>query len=148
VSDIALKNPAELAGRLALRDSRRLLLVDAPPSLEELLSREAPSGSSIASIPADAIRSVKQSFDAILAWREDRVGSRAFFETLLKRLDLSATLWIVTAMKKVTGPQTPAARRLELSDLVKAFSGAGFRHDREVRVSAWHVAYRFVRRKT
>ena len=146
MDDVPLKNAAALTGRLALGDCRRLLLVDTPRSLEELLSREAPSGSSVSSIPGRAIRSVKESFDAIVAWREDRVGSRALFEALLKRLELSGTLWVVTAMKKVTGPQTPAVRRLELSDLLKAFSGAGFRHDRQVRVSAWHMAYRFVRR--
>ena len=55
---------------------------------------------------------------------------------------------MVTALKKVRGPLTPAIHRLELSDLVKAFEKEGLTHDREVRVSAWHVAYRFVKPKT
>ena len=90
----------------------------------------------------DAIRAVKESFDAVMVWRENRAGSRAVFDGAVKRLE-SGPLWIVTALKKVRGPETPAVHRLELPDLVKAFEKEGFVHDREVRVSAWHVAYRF-----
>jgi hypothetical protein len=41
---------------------------------------------------------------------------------------------------------TPAVHRIELPDLVKAFAKDGLAHDREVRVSAWNVAYRFRRK--
>ena len=51
-------------------------------------------------------------------------------------------------MRKVRGPTTPAVHRLELSDLVKGLGKAGLVRDREVRVSAWHVAYRFAKGKT
>jgi len=61
------------------------------------------------------------------------------------RLEPGGALWIVTAMKKVRGPRTPAVHRLELSDLVKAFQKEGLAHDRDVRVTAWNVAYRFVK---
>ena len=91
----------------------------------------------------DAIRAVKDTFDAILLWREDRAGSRAVFDGALKRLEPAGVIWAVTAMRKVRGPVTPAVHRLELSDLVKGLGKAGLAHDREVRVSAWHVAYRF-----
>jgi hypothetical protein len=69
------------------------------------------------------------------------------FDGAVKRLEPDGILWVVTASKKVRGPTTPAVHRLELSDLVKAFSKEGFTHDREFRVSAWHVAHRFTRRK-
>ncbi len=48
-------------------------------------------------------------------------------------------------MKKVQGPRTPAAHRLNLDDLIKAFAKDGLTCDREVRLSAWHTAYRFTR---
>jgi hypothetical protein len=147
MDDVSLKNQGELAARLALGQAPRLLLVDAPPSLEQLLARARPSESPLSAVAGTAIRSVKERFDAILVWRENRVGSRSLFEVLLKRLEPSGVLWVITAMRKVIGPATPAAHRLELSDLVKAFEREGLSNDREARVSAWHVAYRFAKSK-
>src|SRR5207249_7451922 len=91
-----------------------------------------------------SIRSVKDKFDAILVWREDRSGARSIFESAVGRLEPGGALWVVTAMRKVRGPKTPAVHRLELSDLVKGFGKNGLANDREVRVSGWNVAYRFV----
>ena len=65
-----------------------------------------------------------------------------------RRLEPSGQIWVVTTMKKVRGPETPAIHRLELADLLKAFAPHGFRQDHEARLSAWHVAYRFVKRET
>lgn len=134
-----------LASRLALSEAETLLLVDAPPSVRDLLDSERPDGRPVRAIAGEAVRSVKESFDAILAWREDRDGSRALLDQLGKRLSANGALWVVTAKKKVIGPKTPAARRIELSDLVTAFSKQGLIHDREAKISAWNVAYRFRR---
>jgi len=134
-----------LASRLALSEAESLLLVDAPPSVRELLDSERPPGRPVRAIAGEAVRSVKESFDAILAWREDRDGSRSLLDQLVKRLSPAGALWVVTAKKKVIGPKTPAARRIELTDLVTAFSKQGLIHDREAKVSAWNVAYRFRR---
>jgi hypothetical protein len=141
-----LKNAPELAGRLELADAPRLLLVDAPENLEALIAAERGPDRKPETIRAESIRSVKGDFDAALVWREDRVGSRALLDRVVTHLAPQAVLWVVTAMRKVTGPRTPATRRLELPDLVSAFSKAGLRQDREARISAWHVGYRFVRR--
>lgn len=140
-----LKNPADLAARLELVQPERVLLIDPPPGLASLVegARVAPRTTRLGS--GDALRMVKESFDAILVWREDRGGSRSVFDGAIKRLDRGGAIWVVTALKKVRGPTTPAVHRLELSDLVKAFAKAGLAHDREVRVSAWNVAYRFRR---
>lgn len=146
VKDVPLKNPAALLERLALESANRLLLVDAPPSLASLLGDNRPIEKRPASIDARAIRSVKEEdFDAILVWREDRAGSRSLFDAVLKRLSPQGVLWVVTALKKVMGVTTPASRRLERSDLEKAFAAKGLSCDRETRVSAWHVGYRFVK---
>jgi len=138
-----LKNPADLAARLELVQPERVLLIDPPPELASLVegARVAPATTRQAS--GDALRMVKESFDAILVWREDRGGSRSVFDGAIKRLDRGGAIWVVTALKKVRGPTTPAVHRLELPDLVKAFAKDGLAHDREVRVSAWNVAYRF-----
>jgi len=146
--NLPLKNPADLAARLDLVQPERVLLIDSPPELASLVegARGAPRTTRQAS--AAALRMVKESFDAILAWREDRGGSRSVFEGAIKRLDQGGAIWVVTALKKVRGPTTPAVHRLELSDLVKAFAKDGLAHDREVRVSAWNVAYRFRRPET
>jgi hypothetical protein len=93
------------------------------------------------------VRSIKETFDCILLWQESRVGSRALFEAAVKRLEPEGRLWIVTAMRKVKGPRTPSIHRLVESDLVKAFAKDGLVRDREARLSAWHEAYRFVRKK-
>jgi hypothetical protein len=144
--DITLKNPADLVGRLDLGSPGRLLLVDVPDALAAAIAGERPADSPPETVGAEAVRSVKSDFDAVLIWREDRAGSRAVLDRLVKRLKPGAVVWVVTAMRKVIGPRTPAARRLELADLVAAFSKAGLRHDREARITAWHVGYRFVSR--
>lgn len=139
-----LRNASELARRLDLVDPEELLLVDSPDAFERLLAEQRPPPRGLEAVESRAIRSVKRRFPAILVWREDRVGSRALFESLVKRLEPHGTLWVVTAMKKVTGVKTPASRRLELPDLRKAFAPERLVCDREFRISAWHVAYRFV----
>jgi hypothetical protein len=123
-------------------------VIDAPEPVSDLLRRGRPEPLLTRETAGDAIRAVKETFDAILVWREDRAGSRAVFDGALKRLEPAGVVWAVTAMRKVRGPTTPAVHRLELSDLVKGLGKAGLAHDREVRVSAWHVGYRFVRRET
>lgn len=140
----ALKNPGELVGRLELDRPKTLLLIDVPEPVAELV-RRARAEREARESTGDAIRAVKETFDAVLVWREDRAGSRAVFDGALKRLAPDGVVWAVTAMRKVRGPTTPAVHRLELSDLVKGLGKAGLANDREVRVSAWHVAYRFTR---
>lgn len=141
----ALKNPAELAARLGLAPVRRLLLVDAPPELVDLVSSARdPESDSPELAEADRLRPVKKTFDGILLWREDRVGSQSVLETLARKLEPGGRLWVVTAMRKVTGPRTPAIHRLGLADLTRILEKAGLTHDLEVRVSSWHVGYRFV----
>ncbi len=142
-----LKNPADLVGRLELGRPDRVLLVDSPEELARLVENARSGEGTTRETSGDAIRSVKEKFDAILIWRENRSGSRSIFEKAVERLEPGGALWIVTAMKKVRGPSTPAVHRLELSDLVKAFQKEGLAHDREVRVSAWNVAHRFVKRE-
>lgn len=128
---------------MELEGPDRLLVIDAPEPVMELLRRARSARLLTHRAEGDTLRAVKESFDAILIWREDRAGSRAVFDGALKRLAPGGVLWAVTAMRKVRGPTTPAVHRLELSDLVKGLGKAGLAHDREVRVSAWHVAYRF-----
>jgi hypothetical protein len=146
-SALALKNPRELAARLDLAAPERLLLVDAPDPLQSLLAQDRGAGRPADAVAGDALRSVKGEFDAALVWREDRSGSHALLDRVVSRLAPRAALWVVTARRKVIGPRTPAARRLELADLVAAFSKAGLRNDREAGITPWHVAYRFVRER-
>ncbi|HSD72988.1 MAG TPA: hypothetical protein VLE54_09355 [Thermoanaerobaculia bacterium] len=141
-----LKSPGELVARMELDAPERLLLVDAPGELARLFESARSEPRTTVSTSGDAIRAVKNAFDAVLVWREHRGGSRSVFDGAVKRLEPDGILWVVTASKKVRGPATPAVHRLELSDLVKAFSKEGLTHDREFRVSAWHVAHRFTRR--
>jgi hypothetical protein len=143
----ALKNPAELPGRLGLDGTPSLLLVDAPPALADLLASSRPRGSEITKSEGRALSAVKGRFPAILLWREDRVGSRSVLASAVRRLDAQAVLWVVTARKKVVGPRTRSVHRLELNDLIRELEPRGLAYDREVPVSAWHVAYKFVRRK-
>jgi hypothetical protein len=140
-----LKNPGELSGRLDLSAPGRLLLVDSPGELTTLLRGGRDAASEIVEIEGEAIRSVKERFDAILIWRENRIGSHAILDRAVQKLAEGGVLWVVTAMRKVIGPRTPAAHRLELADLKAGLSKKGFRHDREVRVTAWNVGYRFVK---
>lgn len=141
---IPLRGRAEIVERLELSTASRVLLVDAPPGLEEILRGAVSPGVEIQSAEARSIRAIKDTFDLILLWHESRVGSRALFEAAVKRLEPAGRLWVVTAMRKVQGLRTPAIHRLELADLEKAFAKPGLKRDREARLSAWHVAYRFV----
>ncbi len=143
MKDAPIKNPGELVARLELDRPERLLVIDAPEPLSDLLRRARSEPLLTREITGDAIRAVKETYHAIFVWREDRAGSRAVFDGAVKRLEPGGVVWAVTAMRKVRGPTTPAVHRLELSDLVKGLGKAGLVHDREVRVSAWHVAYRF-----
>ena len=89
---------------------------------------------------------LKDTFDWILVWQESRIGSRAVLDSALKRLAPDGRLWAVTALRKVQGPKTPAAHRLEPGDVEKAFAKERLSSDREARLSAWHVAHRFTRK--
>ena len=142
---IPLKNPSELAARLDLAPESRLLLVDAPEELASVL-RTARPDAAIESVAEKGLRGVKESFDAVLVWRENRAGAQALLETARKRVGEGGALWIVTAMRKVTGPATPASHRIERRDLDKILGRFGLACDRETRVSAWHEAYRFRKR--
>ncbi len=146
MSGLALKNPAELPARLDLGGTESLLLVDAPESLADLLA--ASRGLKAETVLAEerALSGVKETFRAVLLWREDRVGSRVALENAIKRLHPGGVLWVVIAMKKVRGPRTPAVHRLELDDLAKGLDRHGLSHDREVRITSWHVAHRFTSR--
>ena len=142
---IPFRSPAEIVDRLELPSATRALLVSAPPELSAIVAGDSAPPVPIEATAAEAIRSVKDRFDFILLWQEDRVGSRANLAAAVKRLSPGGRLWIVTALRKVQGPRTPAVHRLGLEDLQKAFAKDGLVCDREVRVSAWHTAYRFVR---
>lgn len=140
--DISLRNPAELAARLELAEPERLLLVDLPDSLVALAASAREGRPPAETAQGDRIRSVKQSYDGILIWREERAGSQALLEHAIKRLDPGGSLWVIVALRKITGLKTPASHRLDRDDLVKAFAPQGRVPGREVRVTAWHVAYR------
>ena len=144
MTGIALKNPVALPARLEVERAKRLLLVDAPAELADLLLRSRPEESETRLAEARSLSTVKETFDAVLLWREDRVGSRSVLESVVRRLDPGGVLWIVTAMRKVIGPRTPAVHRLQLSDLIKGLERHGLSSDREVRMTSWHTAYRFV----
>jgi hypothetical protein len=140
--DISLRNPAELVSRLELAAPERLLLVDLPDSLVALAAAARQGRPPAETAQADRIRSVKQNFDVILIWREERAGSQALLEHAMKRLDPGGSLWVIVALRKITGPKTPASHRLDRDDLVKAFAAQNRVPGREVRVTPWHVAYR------
>ena len=141
--DIALRNPAELILRLELAAPARLLLVGAPESLVSLARSARKDLAPPQTAEAEAFRSVKEDFDGILLWREERPGSEALLRQAVKRLASTGALWVVVALRKVIGPKTPGAHRLDREDLVEALQKAGLGLDREVRVTPWHVAYRF-----
>lgn len=144
---VALKNPAELAARLELDAPDRLLLVDAPESMVELAHGARDGKDETRPVDGKAIRAVKEQFDGVLVWREDRVGSQSILQAIAKRTESGGAVWAVVPIRKAMGLSTPAAHRLTLEDLVRAFPPADWTRDREVRVSAWHVGYRFRRRK-
>src|SRR6476619_391070 len=86
MSGITLKNPSELTGRLGLDRPGRVLLVDAPESLADLLTSSRPEGSETRPVKSRALATVKEPFETVLLWREDRVGSRSVMEQVVKRL--------------------------------------------------------------
>jgi hypothetical protein len=143
---IPLRGRAEILDRLEVAAARHLLLVDAPPAVERMFAEGLGPEQSLTPVEARAIRSVKGSFDWILVWQESRIGSRAVLDAAVKRLEPEGRLWVAIALRKVQGPRTPAAHRLEAGDLTKAFEKAGLVNDREARLSAWHVGHRFTRR--
>ena len=138
-----LRNPGELASRLDLAAPETLLLVDAPEALVSLTGAARAGSAPAETADAEAIRSVKDSFDAILLWREERPGSQALLSRAAKRLRPGGALWVVVALRKVSGPKTPAVHRLGREDVVQELHKFGLANDREVRVTAWHTAYRF-----
>jgi hypothetical protein len=141
----ALKSPAELVSRIGVSPEQSLLLVDAPEELVRVLASSRPAEDPPETVAADRLRAVKGDFDAVLVWREDRVGSQALLESALRHVRQPGVLWVVTAMRKVQGPKTAAAHRLDRTDLEKTFCKSGLALDREARFSAWHVGYRFRR---
>lgn len=144
---IPLRSSAEILSRLEVAAAKRLLLVECPTELVELLRGGAREGAEIREVAGEAIRSVKESYDFILLFQESRVGSRSVLDGAVKRLEPGGRIWVATAMRKVQGPRTPAAHRLDARDLEKAFEKTSLRRDREARISAWHVAYGFGRRE-
>ena len=143
---IPFRGDAEIAGRLGLADALRVLLVDPPDAFERIVRKSAPPGQEIRVIEARFVRTIKDACDLILLWQESRVGSRALFEAAAKRLAPGGRLWVVTVLRKVMGPSTPAIHRLAPDDLTKAFAKEGLVRDREARLSAWHEAHGFVRK--
>lgn len=143
---IPLRGAAEIATRLELAAADSILLVEAPPEFEAVVAGAVSPAQAVRSVEGRSIRSVKHRFPLILVWQESRVGAQAVLETARKRLAPDGFLWVATALRKVSGPKTPAVHRLDLVDLEKAFAKSGLVRDREVRLSAWHVAYRFAPR--
>jgi len=143
---IPLRGAAEIASRLELAAADAILLVEPPAEVEAVVAGALADGQMLRTIDARAVRSVKDRFALVLVWQESRVGSQAVLEAASKRLAPGGFLWVATALRKVSGPKTPAIHRLDLPDLEKAFSKSGLVRDREVRLSAWHVAYRFAAR--
>jgi hypothetical protein len=70
---------------------------------------------------------------------------RSLDEAIEKHTEPGGVVWAIVPLRKIMGLTTPAAHRLDLPDLSRAFPPGGWTHDREARVSAWHVGYRFVR---
>jgi hypothetical protein len=141
---IPLRGAAEIASRLELAAADAILLVEPPAEVEALVAGALSDGQMLRTIEGRAVRSVKDQFALVLVWQESRVGSQAVLDAAIKRVAPEGFLWVATALRKVSGPKTPAIHRLELADLEKAFAKGGLVRDREVRLSAWHVAYRFV----
>ncbi|MEP6801486.1 MAG: hypothetical protein ABJC07_06090 [Acidobacteriota bacterium] len=142
--DRPLKSPQELTSRLELAAGDRLLLVDVPEALLTVaLAARADKETRV--VEGRAMRTVKEPWDGVLLWREDRVGSQAVLEGVGRRVAPGGFAWVVVALRKVTGVSTPGAHRLGIEDLVRSFPPGQWVRDREIRVSAWHVAYRFAR---
>src|ERR1700693_1869593 len=120
MSGTALKNPSELPARLGLERPERVLLVDAPSALADLLRASRPKKSETLQVEALALATVKEPFDAILLWREDRVGSRSVMEQTGKRVAPGGR-------SRTTRGRAPPARA----------------KDPEARTPAWPGPYRF-----
>ena len=140
---IPLRGAAEIASRLELASADAILLVEPPAELEAVVAGTLTGEQTLRTAEARAIRSVKEKFALVLLWQESRIGSQAALAAAVKRVAPGGFLWVATALRKVSGPKTPAVHRLDLADLEKAFAKSGLVRDREVRLSAWHVAYRF-----
>ena len=140
---IPLRGATEIASRLELAGADTILLVEPPAEFEAVVTDALADGQALRSVEGRSIRSVKDRFALVLVWQESRIGAQAVLATALKRLAPGGFLWIVTALRKVSGPKTPGLHRLDLVDLEKAFAKSGLVRDREVRLSAWHAAYRY-----
>jgi hypothetical protein len=142
---IPFRSPAEISSRLEIPTARHILLVECPPELAAIVRGAAAEEAEVSEVEARYVRSAKDSSELILVFQESRVGSRAVLDAAVKRLAPGGRIWVVTAMRKVQGPRTAAAHRLESFDLDKAFEKTDLQRDREARISAWHVAYGFRR---
>src|SRR4029077_8980432 len=105
---IPLRGGAEIAGRLGLAAAERILLVEAPPEFETAVRDAVAPGQELRSTEERGLRAVKERYDLIVLWQESRVGSRAVLDVAVKRLAPGGRLWIATALRKVSGPRTPA----------------------------------------
>ena len=142
---IPLRGAAEIASRLEIREAGTILLVETPEEFTNAVAASISPEQSLRTAEARSLRSVKENFDLIVLWLESRVGSQAVLDAAVKRRAADGKLWVATALRKVSGPKTPAIHRLDLEDLKKAFAKPGLVADREARLSAWHVAHRFAR---
>src|SRR6516225_8894679 len=140
---IPLRGAAEIASRLEIREAGTILLVETPEEFTNAVAASISPEQSLRTAEARSLRSVKENFDLIVLWLESRVGSQAVLDAAVKRRAADGKLWVATALRKVSGPKTPAIHRLDLEDLKKAFAKPGLVADREARLSAWHVAHRF-----
>ena len=141
-----LRGAAEIASRLEIAAAGRILLVETPPEFADVIAAAISPEQALRIAEARALRSVKETFDLIVLWLESRTGSQSVLEAAVKRRAADGKLWDATALRKVSGPKTPAIHRLDLEDLKKAFAKPGLVADREARLSAWHVAHRFTAR--
>jgi len=144
---IPLRGTAEIASRLEVAAAGCVLLVEAPDEFTKAIEAAISPEQTLRTTEARALRSIKEPFDLIVLWQESRVGSQSVLEAAAKRLAPDGRLWVATALRKVSGSRTPAIHRLDLADLKKAFEKPGLVADREARLSAWHVAHRFTRRR-
>ena len=140
---IPLRNPSEISSRLAIPTATHILLIECPPELAAVVRAAAAPEAEVSEVEARYVRSAKDPSDWILVFQESRVGSRAVLDAAAKRLQPGGYLWVVTAMRKVQGPKTAAAHRLESADLDKAFEKTDLRRAGEAKLGGWHVAYGF-----
>ena len=140
---IPLRAPAEISSRLGIPSAQRILLVECPEELAAIVRAAAAPEAEVTQVEARYVRSAKDPADLILVFQESRVGSHAVLDAAAKRLLPGGHLWVVTAMRKVQGPKTAAAHRLESGDLDKAFLKTDLRRAGEAKVGGWHVAYGF-----